>query len=213
MGNKSNPPEAESSVPPGQSGTSQPSSACRKPAFQWPQPPPFQTVSYIPSGMTADIRNRPVNHVLAVSHARLKTGGNHWCFYLQVGKNKSVQIDPTPTGPPGPTGGIKACIVFSDLNCSVSREATYSVNLTVSSGLVVSSFVNAIVSAGHDKYEFTANGTGCRKWVVDQIDLFEKRGYIKGTGIRKSKAAIRTEFEDKGKKIGTYGLVHGNYYK
>jgi hypothetical protein len=213
MGNTSSRPEPESLGPPNRSGTAQPSPAATRPAFQWPQPPPFQTVSYIPSGARGDIRNRPVNHVLAVSHSRLFGGGNHWCFYLQVGKNKSVRIDPSPTGLPGPKGGRKACIVIRDVNCATSKDATHSVNLTVSSGLVVGSFVNAIVNAGHDKYEFTANGTGCRKWVVDQIDLFEKRGYIKGSGIRKAKTAIRTEFDDKGKKIGTYGLVHGNYYK
>jgi hypothetical protein len=95
----------------------------------------------------------------------------------------------------------------------MSKDATHSVNLTVSSGLVVGSFVNAIVKAGHNKYEFTANGTGCRKWVVDQINLFEQRGYIKGSGIRKAKAAIRAEFDNAGKKIGTYGLVQGKYYK
>lgn len=59
-----------------------------------------------------------------------------------------------------------------------SNQCEYVVTKPVNGQHSVPDFIDAIVAAGHSKFDFTTNGRGCTGWVLDQYELFAKEGFI-----------------------------------
>ncbi|KAK3942942.1 hypothetical protein QBC46DRAFT_423006 [Diplogelasinospora grovesii] len=186
----------------------------------WHMPvPAFKAVVFIPSKEEAIIRSLRVELLSAVAHDIITSpdgkGGNHWCFYLSVGPNQSVRIDPTPSGIPGPSisGGSKANIVVSCLPSAYSTRAQQVDTIAVALDVTVGRFLDAIMDAGREKYEFDVNGRGCRAWTSDQIDLFVSLGLITSSSeAEKAKSDLLLDFADyqpTGKRLA---LSRGAYY-
>ncbi|KAM0233524.1 hypothetical protein ACHAP5_010399 [Fusarium lateritium] len=166
-------------------------------------PAPFKPMIFVPAKQEADIRRMPVRRISAVAQDVIEDaqGGNHWCFYLSTGSEQSVLIDPTPSGTeegPNIPGGSKACIVVSRRGCDASSAEVQRVDeLSVGSSLTAGHFLDVIVSAGREKYEFEASGRGCRSWVKDQLQLFLSLGLITNAiEVEATIADLNCEFRD-----------------
>jgi hypothetical protein len=176
----------------------------------------FKPMVFVPSKQQAEIRRMPVRHISAVAHDVIEDaqGGNHWCFYLSTGPKQSVLIDPTPSGTEGSGGCSKAYIVVSSLGCDISTQAQRVDKLAVAPHLTVGNFLDAIVDAGREKYEFEASGRGCRSWINDQIQLFLSLGLIiNADEAETTMRNLHSEF--KGGDVAKRGipLNKGMYYK
>jgi len=154
-------------------------------ANPWNQAPKaFNPVCYVPSFRKQNLSALPVKVIWVAAHQKTvgRTGKsgftNHWCLYLQTGDKASVRIDCQPSySVPGTVvqGGSKANII-SELDYEMSYDVTKSIKLDVRTGLNVGSVINLLLTHGHHKYEFTAHGVGCRKWVSDQVEFFYRQG-------------------------------------
>lgn len=156
----------------------------------------FQTVQYIPNSRKAAIREMPVSQILAVAHEPKPWGNkftNHWCLYLQTGTNSSIRVDMAPSVVvPGTVivGGSKGILLISELDCLYSRHAQKVIEIPTQSGLRVSHIVDALVEAGRDKYEFDADGVGCRMWTTNSLTLIQQKSWGNSTQIQNALNAI-----------------------
>jgi hypothetical protein len=144
---------------------------------------PLQTVQYIPPSRKDTIRQKQVSMIRAVGHERIPWNTrftNHWCLYLETSPNTSVRLDMTPTYTyPSTvvTGGSKGTLIVSELNYVVSQHAKKIILIQPTQGLRVSHIVDALMLAGHDRYEFDSNGVGCRMWTSNALTLLQSKNY------------------------------------
>lgn len=145
------------------------------------QPPPFEPVKYIPPSRQNHILALPVQCIHVAAHEPQPCGDkftNHWAFYLVTSETTSVRIDCTPSGQAGlVVGGYKANIVISELSYALSIQVRHYATLQTSEGLTVAHMINSLINLGRHRYEFHPEGVGCRKWVMDQVELLEKLQY------------------------------------
>ncbi|KAF2236055.1 hypothetical protein EV356DRAFT_83294 [Viridothelium virens] len=154
----------------------------------WYTPPTFFPVKYVPADRKDEIRAKSVLCVHAVAHPKgpgPHPGGftNHWCLYLQTGADESVEIDVQPNPQQRGTaipGGSKADVIASLLPFPIFANAVHYKTMAVPAGLVVAQVLDSLVQHGHDKYEFTARGVGCRKW-VDTLAFLTEKGWLDGS--------------------------------
>ncbi|KAJ5200841.1 hypothetical protein N7472_006045 [Penicillium cf. griseofulvum] len=114
-----------------------------------------------------------MTQILAVPHTQ-NAGTNHWCLYLLVSPEKSVQIDcqPSYSAPSAVLrGGSKANFIVSELTHKVPDDAQAEFIIDVTPGLSVSRNYNLFIENGRHKYEFDADGVGCRYWTLGQLNL------------------------------------------
>ena len=144
----------------------------------------FDPVHYIPASEEKQLRALVVENLLAVAHEPLEVGGNHWCFYLQG--TESVCIDTVPSHVTPSTilqRGSKSYMIISKKPSPVHQHRekkdagngtsfTKICRLPVVKNKTVGDIVDLLIQQGRHKYEFSSEGTGCRKWVSDQIWLF-----------------------------------------
>ncbi|CAI7606313.1 unnamed protein product [Penicillium palitans] len=126
--------------------------------------------------------NRTVLLLYAVGGHQLAQGGNHWSFYLYVGRDQSVRIDITPSYPvPSVTapGGSKAYLLVGLLPYVYSHSASKVVEIQVRTGVKVKEFVDLLIQHNRHQYEFNAQGEGCRYWTDDQLTLFQRAGLVR----------------------------------
>lgn len=147
----------------------------------WYQPPPFEPVKYIPASNESHILALPVQCIHVAAHQPEPWGNkftNHWTFYLVTSQTSSVKIDCTPSGQAGPAvGGYKANIVISELSDALATDVLHYRTLQTPQGLTVAHMVNNLINLGRHRYEFHPEGVGCRKWVLDQVELLEQLQY------------------------------------
>lgn len=161
-------------------------------------PPAFVPVKYIPASQKDAIRDRPVAHIKAAAHEKTPgpyEGGvtNHWCLYLQTGEQEAVQIDvqPNPQQPATVVqGGSKADVIVSLLQCTTPQNVVHHSKMTVPAGLVVAHVVDYIMQHGRHRYEFTAAGVGCRRWVSDTLSLLQDKEWLDKTAVETTKDDI-----------------------
>lgn len=140
----------------------------------------FQPIHYVPASRQAQMLALPVKRILAVPH-RKAGGTNHWCLYLSTSPTSSVRIDcqPSHTVPSSVLrGGSKANLIISELPYEISRDAQTQFILDVAPGLSVGQVVGEITRYGRHKYEFDADGVGCRCWTTDQINLLHQLQFV-----------------------------------
>ncbi|RYP76992.1 hypothetical protein DL769_003527 [Monosporascus sp. CRB-8-3] len=165
----------------------------------------FQPISYIPASQRDAIRDLKANSIWAVGHELLPQGGNHWCFYIQVGNGRSVSLDTVPSGWRGTVipGGSKGNIIvgLQDFEAPTQAERISKLDIDDATS-TVGCFLDVIVDAGRHHYEFTEAGSGCRQWTTDQIDLFYKHGLVASYHqVEQAKDDILTRW-DNGRSLG-----------
>jgi hypothetical protein len=174
--------------------------------------PAFEPVVFIPAKTESEIRALPVQRIYAVAHEELPNGGNHWCLYLQFDEDRSVCIDVTPShGIPSTVlaNGSKANMLIARLRCLYSTAATHHVSLSVRDDLTVGTVVDLLVREGRERYEFDADGRGCRQWTGDQIALLEGKEYVTSAAeAEEARDAISKQYPSGAQ----YPLAMGAYY-
>ncbi|KAJ5735631.1 uncharacterized protein N7483_000756 [Penicillium malachiteum] len=175
--------------------------------------PIFQPLHFIPVRQQSEILDKKVQWMYAVAHEKLAQGGNHWCFYFQIGTNNSVNLDITPSYMVPSTsipGGSKANMVLSDLTYVLSPATEKSVRLDVASEKTVRDFVDLLLQHSRHKYEFNDQGQGCRYWCYHQLDLLCQSGLLVNLAqIEEAKAAILLQWPSQQQ----YPLVQGGFYE
>ncbi|GKZ37782.1 hypothetical protein AbraIFM66950_009540 [Aspergillus brasiliensis] len=178
------------------------------------QRPPFEPLKFIPAKDKETILNRPIRAVDVVAHDPLDNGGNHWCFYLNATDTTSVQIDMTPSydvpGITNPTGSKGIMIVsYLEHADSISTTAQKVVRIEARPDCKAGDFVDVILDQKRHQYEFNSAGEGCRFWTTQQIDLFQRSGFLVNPDqVAAAKIAILTKWPS---GVG-YPLVVGTYY-
>lgn len=66
-------------------------------------------------------------------------------------------------------------ILLSRLSYETSHSAVKVFELAVQQNLTVADIYNILVQNGRHKYEFDANGVGCRCWTSGQLDLLKEK--------------------------------------
>ncbi|OQE68115.1 hypothetical protein PENNAL_c0125G00094, partial [Penicillium nalgiovense] len=150
----------------------------------------FQPVHYVPASRQAQMLAMPVKRILAVPHR--KAGAKPRCSEL------------------GPWGGSKANLIISELPYEISRDAQAQFILDVATGLSVRQVVGEITRYGRHKYEFDANGVGCRCWTTDQINLLYQLQFVgNASQVTAAKAGILKLWPDQ----TPLPLDQGAYYQ
>jgi hypothetical protein len=149
--------------------------------MSWYQPPPFEPVVYIPASRKDATLASQVQCIHVAAHNPESWGNkltNHWALYLVTGPSSLVRIDCAPSGQAGPVaGGDRANIVVSELKCPVSNNAVHNVTLQTPPDLTVANVINSLINSGRHRYEFHPEGVGCRKWIMDQMNLLAELQY------------------------------------
>lgn len=157
------------------------------------------TVQYFPKSQKDTLLPKTVLEIIEIAHKKNPKPGqkgttNHWAFYLVVSPKQSVRVDCTPSGLSGTSGKgtMKATIVISGLEytCSTNTEAASKTSLKPAKKITVKNVVDLITSKGLDKYDFNAQGTGCRFWNTRVLDEMAKAGMAAPADVAKAKASI-----------------------
>jgi hypothetical protein len=164
------------------------------------------------------MRAKKITQIYAVAHMQADWGygparTNHWAIYLATSKDHSVPVDCTPsqTAVANGTvlyGGFKAIIIVASLSYARSHNATQITKITPFKGLTVAHVIDLIIASGRDRYEFTAEGVGCRRWCTDTLFLLEQNGYARTGQIQSALHNIKRLWPE-----STYlPLDRGEYY-
>jgi hypothetical protein len=88
-------------------------------------------------------------------------------------------------------GGSKGHFLVSVLEPSLpAQDAEKVVSVEPREGLCVADVVDALLEAGRHKYEFDADGVGCRSWVTGSLSLFQSLCLGSSEDFEEAKAAI-----------------------
>ncbi|KAJ5183655.1 hypothetical protein N7492_001271 [Penicillium capsulatum] len=135
---------------------------------------------FVPAHRKAAILDLQVSHLFVVAHENLGST-NHWCFYLQTSPSSSIQLDCQPSHSIPSTmlrGGSMANLILLELPYVVPPEAKAQFLLDVEPSLAVREIHSLIINSGRHNYEFNESGTGCRKWVTNQLDFLSHAGLL-----------------------------------
>jgi hypothetical protein len=176
----------------------------------------FHPIAYIPKGRKDAIRQHPVTQITAIAHSKQqhREDGftNHWCLRFQTGDRSSVLVDMSPSHMEASTvlrGGSKGYFSISEQDAPSPGEGVIkAVGVEPRAGLVVADVVDALLEAGRHRYEFDADGVGCRCWVTGSLTLFQSLGLGDSDGCEAAKTAITKLWPD-----GTDNILdQGAYY-
>lgn len=170
----------------------------------------IDTLNYVPNNAVARIRDpkRIVTHVHFVAHSVLENGGNHWDVFLQTGR-RSVRLEISPGAYPGREGYIgRLDIVHNEYELTRKRHKLITIPPTP--GHCVTEYLDAIIAAGHHRYEFTRDGRGCTGWVRDQFYLFVEMGLIPPGWEQQIESAMTKAWRE-GVSEGPWPVTQGRY--
>ncbi|OGM48032.1 hypothetical protein ABOM_002827 [Aspergillus bombycis] len=158
-------------------------------------------IHYIPPRRAPQILSTNILRIIASPHAQVPVGTtkrtNHWCFYLSSSETTCVSLDcqPSHTVPSSVlTGGSKAYVILSELNAPAGPDALleFAVGVDVRAGLTVGDVVDVVVGSGREKYEFDADGVGCRFWVTEVLGLLRRVGVlVDGQQVERAKGMVK----------------------
>lgn len=173
----------------------------------------YNPVRYVPDAGQIRSSNRVVRYVHFVAHTILQTGGNHWTLFLQTRHNESVRITMDPgdlLGAPSPGHGYRGQMEISLRAYALTREHQHVVTIPATGGHTVAHFIDAIIAAGNDEYDFTTEGRGCTGWMLDQYRLFLQKGLIQpGSDLEDAIAQAWAE----GRATGPQRVTAGFYMR
>ncbi|KKK15930.1 hypothetical protein AOCH_000647 [Aspergillus ochraceoroseus] len=168
-------------------------------------------IHFVPASRQTQILAMPVKRMLIVPHQQA-AGTDHWCIYLSTSPISSVCVDCTPsyTVPSSVLqGGSKANIIISELPHETSPDAQTAFVLDVAPGLSVGQAIGEVTQNGRHKYEFDANGVGCRWWITDMINLFYQLQVVgNASQVAEAKAGLLKLWPDQ----TPHPLDQGAYY-
>ena len=187
----------------------------------------FDPVRYVPASEKDQMRALRIESILAVAHEPLEIGGNHWCFYLQTensDRTESICIDTVPSHTEPSTviqGGSKSYMIISKKASPIHQNSenadtsngtcfTKICPLPVSKETTVGEVIDLLIKEGRQKYEFSPKGTGCRKWVADQIWLLSSHNFNKNEkDVLSAVGAVQRKYPG-GRE---YPMDEGAYYE
>lgn len=75
-------------------------------------------------------------------------------------------------------GGSKPYVILSELSAPAGQDVLleFAAGMDVRAGLKVGDVVDVLVESGREKYEFDADGVGCRFWVTEVLKLLLRVG-------------------------------------
>jgi hypothetical protein len=147
-------------------------------------------VDYMPPELSNELGNLQAAKISVAAHLPInatnesKTKTNHWCFYVEVGKAKSVRINMTVNvlaqSGSFDKAGFLGTLNVQNLPYLFSDTVTKSVTLDTlnAEAATVLDLVAAIQEVGYEKYDFESNGNGCRFWVIKVLELFKEKGFV-----------------------------------
>ncbi|KNG89487.1 hypothetical protein ANOM_002243 [Aspergillus nomiae NRRL 13137] len=144
-------------------------------------------IYYIPPSRAPQILSTKILRIIASPHAQVPVETtkrtNHWCFYLCTSETTCVALDcqPSHTVPSSVlAGGSKAYVLLSELRALAGPDALleFAVRVDVRAGLTVGDVVDVLVESGRERYEFDADGVGCRFWVTEVLELLLRVGVL-----------------------------------
>jgi hypothetical protein len=166
-------------------------------AYMQEQQQAFNPITYVPASRMDSIRGKTITkiHIAArESKPSESVDVQHWVFYLQTGDRSSVRLDiqPSYTVPAEhEPNGSKANLVISELDYAISRNVVQSVSLEPQrNDITVDALIRLLESTGRQKYEFTSQGTGCRRWINDTVQLMADTGVVLHTAAEPAKQCI-----------------------
>lgn len=158
-------------------------------------------IHYIPQSRTPQILSQKIHHIIACPHAQVPVGTtkrtNHWCFYLSTSETTCVALDCQPSHTVASSvlvGGSKAYVILSELSAPAGSDALleFAVAVDVRAGLRVGDVVDVLVENGRERYEFDADGVGCRFWVTGVLELLLRVGVlVDGRQVEQAKAVVK----------------------
>ena len=141
----------------------------------------YNPVHYVSSERQVRGADQIVHQVHFVAHTVLASGGNHWTLYIQTGPQRSILINMDPgdlLGAPSPGHGYRGRMDVTLRNYAVTQNYQHIVSIPATAGHIVAEFIDAIIAAGNDEYDFTTEGRGCTGWMLDQYRLFVQQGLL-----------------------------------
>lgn len=97
---------------------------------------------------------------------------NHWSLFCQLKDGREVRVDPLPHG--------------HNFNIVIVVDQTAHTEIPLAKmcrvdvhDVTLESLVGIIRSSGHDRYQFTLSGNGCRFWASETISLLLSKGIAK----------------------------------
>jgi hypothetical protein len=168
-------------------------------------PPAFKSVVYVPASQEEVILSKVVQFIQIYAYqlgiGTANKGAQHWVLHLQTGVYESICINMQPSySQPATTeaaaGGSKGQMVVSLLHpFSISDDASVVQSYSFSPArpnTTVRDMINSLTHHGRDKYDFNADGVGCRRWLSDTLDLWAQPelGYCSQQNANTSKSFI-----------------------
>lgn len=118
---------------------------------------------------------------------------NHWVFFLQTAAEQSLRVNPKPAAI---TNKLQLEIMFTqDLP---TKEALFVRTLAPVQPLTVKTVLHLIKVHSYDKYQFNADGNGCRYWMGQFLPILRQAGKVANPDevTRLSEQLAKTWFQD-----------------
>lgn len=175
----------------------------------------FEPVIFIPASSKPTAMKKSVTQIWTVGHILDPDEqlGNHWTFYLEIsGEKESVQPDMSPSHTKPSTtikGGSKGILIISSLDRQTSPAARCILKMQVRQNLLVEHVVDTLIEDGAHRFEFNREGTGCRAWVSQQLDLLLSKGVVT---VKEEVEKVKEALVIQAPKGYHYPLTYGGYY-
>jgi hypothetical protein len=135
-------------------------------------------------------------------------------MYLQTNTQEAVCITMDPgdlLGVQSPGHGYRGQMEISLQDHAIARTHQHVLTIPATQGHTVAHFIDAIIAAGNDEYDFTTEGRGCAGWMLDQFRLFLHQGLIQ-SGYNEIESAINQGCID-GQPTGSRPATYGYYMR
>lgn len=146
----------------------------------------LEAMRVVPDYQSHEIMDTKVCQIYTVA-LRPENGANHWAFCLQattptptIGSVMITCMRSYGTASTKLTGGDKSHVVVTNLPGRMPEEqVAYFVMDIAHERTTVRDVIQELIIHGRYRYEFNANGTGIRPWMLDVINLLRTAGIIR----------------------------------
>nr|POF16435.1 hypothetical protein CFP56_23953 [Quercus suber] len=163
----------------------------------------MSSIVWIPRSDATVHGNNPILAIYACAYDRLpidpaKSGSgdpmtNHWTLFCAIDTDKSIRLDPSPSGP------NMAMVLMAAYKRYEYTDAAAKVVKLNTSDLTVQGFLDLLIAAKYDRYQFSASGQGCRYWTSSVIKLLSAEGKLfDKTEVASALETLRHVWDDDG---------------